>query len=145
MESAYISALSALAGSAIGALTSLGASLLTQRTQVAAQQRASDFSRREALYESFVEESSKLYADAFEHDQGKMTTMVNLYAMISKMRMFSSPAIIEAADKVARVIIQTYLGPNKTFRDVTQILDNDALNPLREFSNACRHELRGSA
>ena|SRR5690242_8778599 len=145
MDSAYISAVSALAGSAIGGLTSLGASLLTQRTQAEAQQRASDFSRREALYEHFIEEASKLYADAYEHDQAKMTNMVNLYAMISKMRMFSSPAIVEAADKVARVIIQTYLGPNKTFGDVTQILDNEALNPLRDFSNACRHELRGSA
>ena len=41
------------------------------------------------------------------------------------------------------MIIETYLAPNKTFRDVVEILDNDAMNPLREFSNACREELRG--
>ena len=145
MNPAYISAVSALAGSVIGGFTSLGASWLTQRTQVQAQQRASDYSRREALYGHFIEEASKLYADAYEHDEAKMSTLVNLYAMIGKMRMFSSPAIVDAADKVARVIIQTYLGPNKTFRDVREILDNEAMDPLREFSNACRQELRGSA
>jgi hypothetical protein len=46
------------------------------------------------------------------------------------------------ADKVVRVIIETYLAPNRTFRDVREVLDNEAMNPLRDFSNACREELR---
>ena len=58
------------------------------------------------------------------------------------MRVFSSPQIVERADHVVRVIIDTYLAPNKTFGDVREILDNDALDPLRDFSNACREELR---
>jgi hypothetical protein len=41
------------------------------------------------------------------------------------------------------VIVETYLAPNKTFRDVVEFLDNDAMDPLRAFSNACREELRG--
>jgi len=41
------------------------------------------------------------------------------------------------------VIIETYLAPNKTFPDVMEILDNEAMNPLRAFSQACREELRG--
>jgi hypothetical protein len=40
------------------------------------------------------------------------------------------------------VILETYLAPNKTFADVREILDNRALNPLREFSIACRLDLR---
>ena len=40
------------------------------------------------------------------------------------------------------MIIETYLAPNKTFRDLPEFLDNDAMDPLREFSNACREELR---
>jgi hypothetical protein len=44
--------------------------------------------------------------------------------------------------KVVRVIIETCLAPSKTFRDVREILDNDAMNRLRDFSNACREELR---
>ena len=48
----------------------------------------------------------------------------------------------KSADRVVRLIIETYLAPNKTFRDVPEILDNEAMDPLRDFSNACREELR---
>ena len=69
MEQAYFSALAALAGSVIGGATSLGASWLTQRTQVRAEEVAHDVARREDLYKDFIEEASKLYADALEHDK----------------------------------------------------------------------------
>jgi hypothetical protein len=143
MDTAYISALAALAGSAIGGLTSLAASWLTQHVQFSAQERASNLSRREDLYKSFIEEASRLYADAFAHDQAEVSNLVNLYALVSRMRVLSSPRIVENADKVVRVIIETYLAPNRSFRDVREILDNDAMNPLRDFSNACREELWG--
>ncbi len=84
-----------------------------------------------------------MYADAYEHNEADTAKLVNLYALVSKMRVLSSPRIVETADSVMRVIIETYLAPNKTFHDVLEILDNEAMNPLREFSNACREELRG--
>jgi len=143
MDPAYLSAFAALAGSTIGGLTSLTASWLTQHVQFRAQQRASDLSRREELYKDFIEEASRLYADAFAHDQAEVGNLVNLYALVSRMRVRSSPRIVETADRVVRVIIETYLAPNKTFPDVKEILDNDAMDPLREFSHACREELRG--
>jgi hypothetical protein len=40
------------------------------------------------------------------------------------------------------MIIETYLAPNRSFRDVREILDNEAMNPLRDFSDACRADLR---
>jgi hypothetical protein len=121
----------------------LTASWLTQHVQFRAQQRASDLSRREELYKDFIEEASRLYADAFAHDEAEVANLVNLYALVSRMRVRSSPRIVETADRVVRVIIETYLAPNKTFRDVKEILDNDAMDPLGEFSHACREELRG--
>ena len=119
------------------------ASWLTQYVQCRAQQRASDLSRREDLYKKFTEEASRLYADAFAHDQAEVANLVSLYALVSRMRVRSSPRIVETADRVVRVIIETYLAPNKTFRDVKEILDNEEMDPLREFSDACREELRG--
>ena len=143
MDSAYLSTLAALAGSTIGGLTSLTASWLTQRVQFTAQQRVGDLNKRAQLYEAFIDEASKLYTEAFEHSDTDASKLVNLYALISKMRIMSSPQIVASADRVVRVIIETYLAPNKTFGDVLELLDNDALNPLRAFSNACREELRG--
>ena len=131
MDQAYLSALAALAGSMIGGLTSLATSWLTQRAQFRAQQLGHDLGRREDLYRDFIQEAARLYTDAYEHDKADASKLVNLYALICKMRILSSPGIIE-----------TYLAPNKTFRDLPEFLDNDAMDPLREFSNACREELR---
>jgi hypothetical protein len=141
MDPAYASAFAALAGSTIGGLTSLTASWLTHHVQFRAQQRAGDLGRREALYKSFIEEASKWHADAIAHDQAEVTSLVNLYALVSGMRILSSPPVVETAERVVRVIIETYLAPNRTIRDIKDILDSDAMDPLRKFSEACREEL----
>jgi len=143
MDHAYVSALAALAGSLIGGVTSMGASWLTQSYQFRAQQLAQDLKTRTDLYKNFIEEAAKCFADAYEHSKAEVSALVNLYALVSEIRVLSSPRIVESADKVVRVIIETYLGPNKTLGDVRELLDNDALSPLRDFSDACRAELRG--
>ena len=143
MDPAYFSAFAALAGSAIGGLTSLGASWLSQRVQFRRQQLAQDVSRREELYKNFIEEASRWYADAYEHDKAEVSNLVNLYALVSRMRVLSSPLIVEKADIVMRAIIDTYLAPKKSFRDLAELVHSDAMDPLRGFSNACREELRG--
>ena len=141
MDSAYLSVIAALAGSTIGGLTSLAASWLTQHVQFNVQQRVANLNRRADLYRDFIEEASRWYTDAFEHDEPEVSNLVNLYALVSRMRILSSPRVVESADRVVRVIIETYLATNKTFGDVTEVLDNEAMNPLLDFSNACREDL----
>ena len=70
MDVGYISALSALAGSAIGALASLATTWLTQNSQMRITLRTQDRARREALYSEFIREASKLFADAITHELG---------------------------------------------------------------------------
>jgi len=148
MDTLYFSAFAALAGSAIGGLTSLAASWVTQRAQFRAQRLAHDIDRREDLYKDFIEEASKSYTDAFEHDMADASKLVRLYALVSRMRVLSSQEVVEQADRVMRVIVETYLAPNKTIRDVVAdgLKDNrgldEELDPLRDFSNACRDEFR---
>ncbi len=142
MDSVYFSAFAALGGSVIGGLTSLATSWLIQHTQLRAQQYAQNVGRRETLYEDFVAEASRLYLDAFEHDKTELSSLVRLYAMIGRMRVLSSPKVVEDAHKVARLIIETYLAPNKTFRDARDMAENHAVDPLRGFTEACREELR---
>ncbi|HVM97672.1 MAG TPA: hypothetical protein VMT89_14855 [Candidatus Acidoferrales bacterium] len=145
MDPGYFSAFAALAGSTIGALTTLGASWLTQREQLRTQQLTHDIERREDLYKDFIEEASKVYVDAIEREPAEVTDaskMVRLYALISRMRVLSSSPIIEHADHVVRTIIDTYLRPKMTLRDVSEMLKTSAfVDPLRDFSEACREEL----
>ena len=148
MDPVYFSAFAALAGSAIGGLTTLAASWVAQRVQFRAQRLAHDIDRREDLYKDFIEEASKSYTDASEHDLADVSKLVRLYALVARMRVLSSQEVIEQADRVMRAIVETYLAPNKTIRDVVAdaLKDNrgldQTLNPLRDFSNACRDEFR---
>lgn len=142
MNPAYLSAFAALAGSLIGGLTTILATWLTHHAQSRAQHVAQDLSMRQELYKNFTEEASRVYADAFERDNPNISDLVNLYALVSRMRVLSSSKIIESADAIVRRIIATYLEPNKTFRDLKDIVESDTMDPLREFSNACREELR---
>lgn len=97
---------------------------------------------REALYKDFIVEASRLYVDAMAHDKAEISELLGLYAMVSRMRVRSSPQIIERAENVARNIVDAYLGPNRTLRDLHQMLETEPIDPLREFSEACREELR---
>jgi len=142
MDSTYIAAVAALAGSAIGGLTSLASAWLTQDRQVRAQWVAKDKSERQELYKQFIEEASRLYADALTHNQSEVSSLVSVYTLISRMRVLSSDAIVEKAEEVARMIIDTFSLPNKTFTELRQMIDSHTMDPLREFSEACGEELR---
>lgn len=143
MDAAYLSAVAALTGSTIGGLTSLAASWLSQKAQFTTQQRTHDIAKREEVFSSFMDEASKLYMDGFEHDRVEISKLVTLFALVSRMRVLCSPRVVTAADSVTRLIIETYLGPNRTFRDIREILDSaTVMEPLQQFSEACRDELR---
>jgi hypothetical protein len=62
--------------------------------------------------------------------------------MISMMRALSPTTIVENADKVARMIVNTYLAPNKTFPELRDMVNSGAMDPLRDFSEACREEFQ---
>src|SRR5262249_34016447 len=107
-----------------------------------AQRFSRNLERRETLYRDFIHEASRLYADAFEHDQTELSNLVKLFAMISQMRVVSSPEIVENADAAARLIMETYRAPNKAFGDFESTIESHMVDPLRRFSEACREELQ---
>jgi len=143
MNTAYIPALAALAGSAIGSLASLTSAWFTQRHQDRTNRLSGDKRRRQKLYKQFINEASKLYADALVHDKAEVSALVSVYALISRMRVVSSSAVIEKAEAVVQLIMDTYFTPNKTFSDFREFINGPATNPLRDFSQACRAELHG--
>jgi hypothetical protein len=142
MDSAYLPALAALAGSATGGLTSLASAWLTLRRQGRAARLSRDKARRQKLYRLFIDEASKLYADALVHDEAEVSALVRVYALISRMRVRSSPAVVEKAEVVVRMIVDTYFAPNKTFPEVRKLMNTPAIDPLRAFSEECRAELQ---
>jgi hypothetical protein len=97
MNLAYLTALAALAGSAIGGLTSLASAWLTQHRRDRARRLSQDKTRRQKLYKEFIDEASKLYADALVHEEAEVSALVRIYSLISRMRVLSSSAVVEKA------------------------------------------------
>jgi hypothetical protein len=142
MEAAYISAFAALAGTAIGGLTSFATSWITQQSQARAQRLAAERDARAALFSRFLDEASKLYSDALQNKRDDITGLVGIYALINRIRLTSSPRVVESADTVARVIVDTYLAPNITMEEMRANWVDRHVDPLRDFSEACRQELQ---
>ena len=142
MDTAYLSALAALTGTAIGGLTSFFSSRLAQNAQFKAQLFLHDMGRRQDLYRDFVDEASQLYIDALTNDEPNLSRSIALYALVSRMRIISSPTVIEDAEKVARLIMETYPKPNKKFSELHEMAHEPSLDPLRRFSECCREELQ---
>jgi hypothetical protein len=137
----YFSGFAALAGSAIGGLTSLASAWVTQSRHDHAEHFERDKSRRQELYNKFIDEASKLYADALVHNEAQVSSLVSVYALINQMRVLSSAAVIEEAEAVVRTIIETYFAPNKTFTELRNAVNSNPTLPLHAFSEKCREEL----
>src|SRR6202034_1100976 len=113
MDTAYISAISALAGSVIGGVTSGFIIWLSQRSQARAGMVAHGLARREDLASDFIIAASKTYGDAIVNSEPKMPELVDLYAMVSRMRALGMSKTTARADIVMRSIVETYFTPNR--------------------------------
>jgi hypothetical protein len=141
MNPNYVPALAALAGSAIGGLTSFASAWLNQGRQDRATRISQDKTQRQKLYKQFIDEASKLYADALVHELAKISALVSVYALIGRMRVLSSPVVIEQAEVVVRTIIDTYFAPNRTFPELSKLINSHTMDPLRALSEHCREDL----
>ena len=140
MDTSVVTALAALAGATIGGLTSVVASWLSQRAQARMTQLAHYQLRRQELYKEFIEQASKLYIHALQNDKPDVSGLMGLYAEINRMRVLSSARVIDSADQLVKKIINAYLEPNKPVPELQKMADSGLIDPLRNFSEACRAE-----
>jgi len=140
VETSITSALAALAGSAIGGFTSVAANWLNQRSLIRAQWVQHEKTRRQILYRDFIDEASKCYIDALQHNEADVSSLVGLYAKLSRMRVSSSKPVVQHAEVIARKILDTYLEPDRSFVELRDMAINGSIDLLHEFSNACRDE-----
>ncbi len=142
MNLAIISALSALAGSTIGAMSSFATTWLVQTSQIRSQHRGTEHTKRETLYAGFIAEAAKRMTDAMSHQAETPEVLVLMVASIGQMRLFSSTDVVAAAEQVARVVVESYIAPNRSLKELHDaLLDGEKLDPIAQFADACRKEL----
>ncbi len=132
--------LAAIFGSLVGALGSSFSTWIIQKHQDRRDLLGRKIFHREQLYSDFITESARALLDALVHNMSDPKNLVPAYALLSRIRLSSSPEVLVAAEEVVKEIIGTYGKPNLTPEQFQSSATNGE-DPLRKFSEICRAEL----
>jgi hypothetical protein len=98
-------------------------------------------SKREALYSEFIIECSKLAIDSLAHGIEKPETLWTAYALLNRIRLSASQAVLAEADKLLGQIADQYVSPNISLDEFRALARSREADPLKSFGEACRNEL----
>ena len=148
MNPAWISAFSAIMGSLVGASTSVVTTYLSQRSQSRRDFLNKQVSQRETLYCEFINEAARLFAESLQHQFERTESLINIYALLNRIRLNSSEEVVRAAMTTIDDIVASYNRPNLTAEQLRAFTPEelhsraDKSDPLRKFGEACRKELK---
>ena len=142
MDANLITALAGVLGSVTGASAAIATTWIAQKSQTVRERAKWETRRRETLYGDFINEASRLIADAFDHTLDNPETLVKLYAILGRIRLVSSEAVLVAAEEVSDRIVKWYAEPNRKIDELFTTLHSGELEVFKRFSDACRVELR---
>jgi hypothetical protein len=141
VDVAIVSAVSGLAGAAIGGATSAWSSLFSQVTIDRRKFRTLSWDRRAKLYTDFIETTASHFADALTHQRNDPADLVQAYELVARLRLIAPKEVIEAAEAVVVRVQNTYAAPNRPPGRIDLFDDGGNSDPLFDFSAACRRDL----
>lgn len=133
---------SALAGTLVGVTATGALAWIGQKTQNRRELMRDEFRMRQALYGEFIAECARLMVDAFQHSLDKPETFVPLYALINRMRLCASKAVLTEAEQLVRRISEQYFSVNLSVEELRELARSAESDALRTFGQACRAELK---
>ena len=134
-------AVAAACGSLVGGAVTIVTTWITQRTQSVRTEREEKLRNRNALYGEFITEASCLAVEAFSHSLERPDTFVKLYGISGRVRLVAADPVLAAAEACIGQIIDLYGRPNMTVEQIRLAFERDRLDPIKDFSVACRKEL----
>jgi hypothetical protein len=146
MEATLITAMAGVFGSLVGGSASLATTWRTKRTEIVRTTAERNLRERESLYNEFLTEASRVAVHALTHSFEGPDQIVALYGILSRIRLVASNAVVREGEICCVQMLATYGKPSITADELRGMFSaaNDLaeLDPLKEFSNACRQELR---
>ena len=142
MGSTEMSTLAALAGSALGGITPIISNTFVQRSLTRREILSKELLERQNLYAEFIRFAANTYVQAMTSKLEKADDLVLLYALVGRIRLLASSAVIEAAEHIARIVTQRYGEENLSLEALRTATLESHIDPLNEFSDRCRSELR---
>jgi hypothetical protein len=140
MEPSLITALSVVLGALVGGTSSIATALFSQRAQSRRESVKVEIQRRELVYTEFINECSKLLSDALERSLDSPLALVPVYALLNRIRLTSSDAVVTAAEQTVKHLMDQYYPPKVPIEELRKLADPN-IDPLHQFSDTCRHEL----
>src|SRR6516165_3930553 len=92
-------ALAAFGRSAFGAISTIVTGWVTRRRRLRERHYARSIFKRDRLYQNFIEQASRVCADALVSAKSEISQLVNVYALIGRMRILSSAQVVHAAER----------------------------------------------
>jgi hypothetical protein len=142
MNTATLSALAALGGSALGGITPLISNYLIQRGLTKRELLSRELADRQTLYAEFIQFSTKAYVNATTKQLDDAGDLIALYALVSRIRLFASEPVITAAEQLATRVTRRYGEAALTMEDLKTQTLSPHVDPLHDFSTLCRQEMR---
>jgi len=142
MDTALLGALSAVLGSLVGGSASVATTWMAQKTLNRREILREELRKREALYGEFIGECAKLFMDAFTHNLENLDSLLPVFAQINRIRLCASREVLAEAERVLTRLTDQYFAKNLTVEDLRQLAHTEQADPLRDFGEACRAELK---
>ena len=141
MDTTIVSALAGIFGSLSGGSATVATTWITQNRRNKREALRGEVAKREALYGEFINECSKRVMDSLERNLDNPHTLLSLYALLNRIRLCASDAVLTHAVELVRFIMEQYFAPNVSVEEFHQRVHNGHIDPLKAFSEACRQEL----
>ncbi len=143
MNNVIVPALTGIFGSLLGGSASVATAWVTQRTSNKRKEFRAELTRRETLYGQFINECAARALDSFENTLDKSERLLSIYALLNRIRLCASDAVLAAAEGALAAITEQYFRPNLSLEQMRALIrDGTNADPLKAFAEACRAELR---
>ena len=143
MNSAIVPALTGIFGSLLGGSASVATAWVTQKTSNKRKEFRAELTRRETLYGQFINECSARALDSFENTLDKSERLLSIYALLNRIRLCASDAVLAEAERAVAAITEQYFRPNLSLEQLRALIRDGAnADPLRSFAEASRAELK---
>ena len=142
MDTALLGALSAVLGSLVGGSASVATTWMAQKTLNRREVLREELRKREALYGEFIGECAKLFMDAFTHNLEKPESLLPVFALINRIRLCASREVLAEAERILTRLTDQYFAKNLTVEELRELAHTEQADPLRDFGEACRAELK---
>jgi hypothetical protein len=141
MDTSIVSALSGILGTMCGGSASVAAAWVTHKGRAKRDGIRAALNKREALYGEFINECSRHVIDSLEQNLDKPARLLSIYALLNRIRLCASDAVLAQAVTLVQFIVEQYFAPNVSVEEFHARAQDVAADPLKAFSEACRREL----